>query len=170
MDLILPCNYGTKIGMWFSPTTQWLIKDIIPSTYFGSGQGRIMGKLLLLLAKSLPQQWLHLQPLAPASEEELQPQVHVARTGLHPACSGPAAYGPAQPSVQLELTPCQSLWASSYVLFPGGLLVWSKHKTQRQCACPATTELLKHHTSNVVSTSFLKGIKATHAAVCLCRC
>lgn len=106
MGLTLPCNYGIKIGMWFSPTTQGMIKDIIPSTYLGSGQGRIMGKFFLLLARPLPQQWLHLQPLAPAWEAEPQPQVHPARTGLHPACSGPAAYGPAQPSAQPEPTPC----------------------------------------------------------------
>lgn len=62
MGLTLPCNYGIKIGMWFSPTTQGMIKDIIPSTYLGSGQGRIMGKFFLLLARPLPQQWLHLQP------------------------------------------------------------------------------------------------------------
>lgn len=56
MDLTVYYNYVIKIRMRFSPTTQKQTKDVTPSPYSGSDQGKSKRGLLLNLARPLPQQ------------------------------------------------------------------------------------------------------------------
>lgn len=111
--------------MLFSLAGWRLIKDVTPSTYSGSDQGRATWDLCLNLVRPLPQQWLRLQSLAPASGREPQPGGQPGKAFIQPAWGQQPMERHGCAHIPWPLAwACStlSLWSRSLLLLFGGKL------------------------------------------------